>query len=478
MFGDPTEALDFITAEDVKMVDLKIIDLPGRWHHVTVPASHLTADRLVNGVGIDTSSYPGYKKVEAGDMRVVPDLSTGMMDTFCQAKTLSFICDIVEPISGEPYPRDPRGVGGRAEAYFSQVVNPGHPVFSPEMEFYIFSDVRYTSEMRVAGYEVDSTEAGWNSNEYEGPNLGHKIPSHGGYHAAPPRDQLNDLRSIILMAIEDAGVPGHYHHHEVGAPGQTEIEVGFGPLLEMADGVMKMKYIINNVARDAGLSATFMPKPMFGEAGNGMHVHQYVTADGKSLFWDPEPNSYAHLSAMGLNWTGGLLKHAAALLALCSPSTNSYRRLVPGYEAPISAFFGLSNRTAAVRVPAYAVNERENRIEFRSSDATCNPYLCLAAMTMAGLDGIQKPVDLDANGFGPFEQNISDMAPEQRSRITQLPTSLEDALDALEADYDFLLAGDVFSEDLIQAWIAFKREEVAAVNVRTHPHEYVLYYDL
>jgi len=225
------------------------------------------------------------------------------------------------------------------------------------------------------------------------------------------------------------------------------------------------------------MSATFMPKPMFGEAGNGMHVHQYVAHDGKSLFWDPEPG-YAHLSVMALNWIGGLLKHAAALLALCSPSTNSYRRLVPGYEAPISAFFGLSNRTAAVRVPAYAVNERENRIEFRPSDATCNPYLCLAAMTMAGLDGVQNPVDLDANGFGPFDEDVTQMAPEQRSRITQLPTSLEDALDALEADYDFLLAGDVFSEDLIQAWIAFKREEVAEVNLRPHPHEYVLYYDL
>jgi len=477
MFADATEALEFVAAEEVQMIDLKVIDLPGRWHHVTLPASQLTADRLRHGVGIDTSSYPGYKAVEAGDMRAVPDLSTGMPDTFCETKTLSFICNIVEPISGEPYERDPRGVAGRAEEYFSEVVSAGHPVFSPEMEFYVFSDVRYTSEMNAAGYEVDSTEAGWNSAQDEMPNLGHKIPSHGGYHAVAPRDQLNDLRSRMLLAIEDAGVTGHYHHHEVGAPGQVEIEVGLGPLREMADAVMKMKYIIFNMAHDAGLTATFMPKPMFGEAGSGMHVHQYVAHEGKSLFWDPG-DSYAHLSEMGLQWVGGLLKHAAALLALCSPSTNSYRRLVPGYEAPISAFFGLSNRTAAVRVPAYSVNERENRIEFRPSDATCNPYLCLAAMAMAGLDGIRSGIDPTAEGFGPFNEDVVKMAPEQRAAIVQLPTSLEDAMAALESDHDFLLEGGVFSTDLIESWLAFKAEEIESVNLRPHPHEYALYYDL
>ncbi len=477
MFSDPTEALEFVTAEGVQMIDLKTIDLPGRWHHVTVPSGHLTADALRHGVGIDTSSYPGYKSVEAGDMRVVPDLSTGSLDPFCQATTLSFICDIVEPISGEAYQRDPRGVVKRTEEYFSQVVSPGHPVFSPEMEFYVFSDVRYASEMNAAGYEVDSVQAPWNSAAEEMPNLGYKIPTHGGYHAVPPRDRLNDLRSEMLMAIEAAGVRGHYHHHEVGAPGQVEIEVGLGPMLDMADAVMKMKYIISNIAHRAGMSATFMPKPMFGEAGNGMHVHQYVTDQGKSLFWDPD-GDYANLSTMALNWIGGLLTHAAALLALCSPSTNSYRRLVPGYEAPISAFYGLSNRTAAIRVPAYSVNERENRIEFRPPDATCNPYLCLAAMAMAGLDGIRQAVDPGACGFGPFDTDVVRMAPEDRARIVQLPTSLDDALSALEADHDFLLEGGVFSADTIEAWIDFKQEEVAAVNLRPHPHEYVLYYDL
>ncbi|MEN6544660.1 MAG: glutamine synthetase, partial [Armatimonadia bacterium] len=276
---------------------------------------------------------------------------------------------------------------------------------------------------------------------------------------------------------EAAGIDGHYHHHEVGAPGQVEIEVGLGPLLQMSDAVMKMKYLIRNIADNAGMTATFMPKPMFGEAGNGMHVHQYVAHEGKSLFWDAEA-PYANLSKLGLHWIGGLLKHAAALLALCSPSTNSYRRLVPGYEAPVSCFFGLSNRTAAIRVPAYAVNERENRIEFRPPDATCNPYLCLAAMTMAGLDGVRNEIDPAANDFGPFDQDITKMAPEERARIAQLPTSLKEALAALEADHEFLLEGGVFSRDVVEAWMKFKAEEVAAVNLRPHPHEYVLYYDL
>jgi len=477
VFSNPKEVLEFIAAEGVQMVDLKTIDLPGRWHHVTVPASYVTVDSLRHGVGVDTSSYPGYKSVEAGDMRVVPDLSTGMVDPFCATNTLSFICSIMEPMSEEAYPRDPRGVARHAEQYFREVVSRGQPVFSPEMEFYVFSNVRYISEMKAAGYEVDAVEALWNSGDPYASGLGYAIPPHQGYHAAPPRDQLNDLRTEMLLAIEAAGVPAHYHHHEVGGAGQVEVEVGFGGLTEMADAVMKMKYLIANIARQAGMSATFMPKPMFGEAGNGMHVHQYVTDGERSLFWDPQGN-YAHLSRLALNWIAGLLRHAPALLALTSPSTNSYRRLVPGYEAPIRCFFGLSNRTAAIRVPAYAVNERENRIEFRPPDATCNPYLCLAAMTMAGLDGIREDLDPSACGFGPFDEDIVKMPEEQRSRITQLPTSLDDALDALERDHQFLLEGGVFSKDIIAAWIQMKREEAAAVSLRPHPHEYVLYYDL
>ncbi len=477
MFSTPQEVLEYIKSQEVQMVDLKIIDLPGRWHHVTLPVSYIGEEVLRQGVGVDASSYPGYKKVEAGDTMVVPDLSTGMLDTYCEAQTLSFICDIVEPISGKPYRRDPRGVAKRAAEYSRQVISPGEAVFSPELEFHVFSNVQYESEMYAAGYSVDAIEAPWNSAADELPNLGYKIPVAEGYHAVPPRDQLHDLRSAMVMAIEAAGVPVHYHHHEVGAPGQLEIEVGFGSLLQMADAVMKMKYIIKNEAYRAGMTATFMPKPMFGEAGNGMHVHQYITHNGKSLFWDPA-DTYAHLSEMALNWIGGLLQHAAALLAFCSPSTNSYKRLVPGYEAPISCFFGLSNRTAAVRVPAYAINEAENRMEFRPPDATCNPYFCLAAMLMAGLDGVRQGVDLAANYFGPFEQNIDKMGQETRKQITQLPTSLPAALDALQDDHEFLLEGDVFSADLIQAWIDFKRDELAAVNLRPHPYEYALYYDL
>ncbi len=477
MFSDPREVLSFVRSEDVRAIDFKTIDLLGRRRHVTIPAERLDEDNLRRGVGLDTSSYVGYKTVEAGDMRVVPDLSTGRVDQFCSTKTLSFICDIVEPMSETAYERDPRGVARRAEQYFSEIVSPGQAVFSPEIEFYIFSRAEYRSEMSSAGFEVDSTEALWHRPAEGEPRLGHTIPAHEGYHAAPPRDRLNDLRTEIMLAIEEAGIITHYHHHEVGAPGQVEIEVGFGSLLQMADAVMEMKYIISNTAHHAGMSATFMPKPMFGEAGNGMHVHQYISHEGKSLFWDPE-GEYAKLSRLALNWIGGLLSHAAALLGLCSPSTNSYRRLVPGYEAPISAFFGLSNRTAAIRVPAYAVNERENRIEFRPPDATCNPYLGMAAMLMAGLDGVKRDINPTEHGFGPFDEDIMRMPEDQRARIKQLPTSLADALDALEADHDFLLEGGVFSEDLIQEWIALKRREVAEVNLRPHPHEYVLYYDL
>ena len=413
MFAEPKEVLHFIESEHIRMVNLKTVDLQGRWHQVTVPANYITQETLGSGVGVDASSYSGYKEVEAGDTRIVPDLSTGMLDPYCNVKTLSFICDIVEPITGEPYRRDPRGIAKRAECHLTQVISPGEALFSPELEFHVLSNVQYQSETSTAGYSVDSNEAPWNSAADELPNQGYKIPLLAGYHAVPPRDQLHDLRTAMVMAIEVAGVPVHYHHHEVGAPGQVEIEVGFGPLLEMADAVMKMKYIINNEAYRAGMSATFMPKPMFGEAGNGMHVHQYVSHDGKSLFWDPA-DTYAHLSEMAFNWIGGLLKHAAALLAFCSPSTNSYKRLVPGHEAPISAFFGLSNRTAAVRIPAYGVNEAENRIEFHPPDATCNPYLCLAAMTMAGIDGVCGGVDLKANHFGPFDQNVEEMDAELR----------------------------------------------------------------
>lgn len=476
MFSEATEVLKYIADNDVRMIDLKTVDLPGRRHHVTIPADHLTEEALEHGVGLDTSSYVGYKRVEAGDMRVVPDLSTGMLDPFHAVTTLSFVCDIVEPVSGEAYERDPRGVARRAEQYCSQVVSPGHAVFSPELEFYLFSRAEYHSRMQSAGFAVDSTEADWHRPRPDEPDLGHRMPPHGGYHAAPPRDRLSDIRTEMLLAIEAAGVPTHYHHHEVGAPGQVEIEVGFGPLLQMADAVLEMKYRIANIADRAGLSATFMPKPMFGEAGNGMHVHQYVAHEGRSLFYDAD-SECASLSELGRNWVAGLLTHAAALLALTSPSTNSYRRLVPGYEAPISAFFGVSNRTAAIRVPAYAINEAEHRIEFRPPDATCNPYLCLAAMTMAGLDGVTRGLDPGECGFGPFEEDITQMPEEQRAAIVELPTSLSAALDALEADHDFLLAGGVFTEGLLEAWIELKRAEVAEVNLRPHPHEYALYYD-
>ena len=473
MFDNLEEAERFVADHDIRMVDFKYTDLWGRWHHVTLPASQFTPTRLEKGVGFDASSV-GLKPVKAGDMVVVPDLSTGFVDPFWEAPTLSFICSAKEADTRLDFPRDPRNIARRAEAYLCDAGVAEESRWGPEFEFYIFDSVAFENEVHRVGYRLDSSEGVWN-----GPagGLGHYIPMHGGYHAHPPRDSLYNLRSEMCLHLEAMGVPIKYHHHEVGGPGQVEIETPLMGLLESADATMKVKYVTKMTAAGHDQTVTFMPKPLFGEAGNGMHFHQMLMRDGISLFYDPE--GYAGLSQMALYYIGGLLNHGPALLAFTNPSTNSFRRLVPGYEAPVNLFFSVGNRSAAVRIPMYAGSATQQRIEFRPPDATCNVYLALAAQLMAGLDGIVNRIDPAEAGFGPFDTNIFDWPPEERKKIRGLPASLGDALEALAADHEFLLAGDVMDEEFIADWIDYKMtHEHLEVRDRPHPYEMALYFDV
>lgn len=472
MFHDFDTAKEFISDHGVKMVDLKYCDLWGRWHHVTVPASQFSPSLLEEGVGFDASSV-GLKPLKAGDMVVVPDLSSGFIDPFWEAPTLSVICSAKEADTRLDFPRDPRNIARRAEAYLQETDIASQSRWGPEFEFYIFDSVAFENEIHSVGYRLESAEGIWNS---PGGGLGHYIPMHGGYHAHPPRDSLYNLRSEMCLHLEAMGVPIKYHHHEVGGPGQVEIETPLMGLLESADATMMVKYVTKMTAAAHGQTVTFMPKPLFGEAGNGMHFHQMLVRGDLSLFYDAE--GYAGLSQMALHYIGGLLTHGAALLAFTNPSTNSFRRLVPGYEAPVNLFFSVGNRSAAVRIPLYANNPTDQRIEFRPPDATCNVYLALAAQLMAGLDGILNEIDPTEAGFGPFDTNIFAWAAEERAKIGALPTSLGEALQALEKDHDFLLAGGVMDEGFIADWIDFKMtREHLEVRDRPHPYEMELYFD-
>ena len=468
------EVLKFVKAQSIEMVDLKVLDLCGRWHHITIPTSQLSKSTFTDGIGMDASSYPGYKKVSYGDMKIIPDNTSLIIDPFHDLKTLSVVCDIFEP-DGTPYLRYPRNVAKKAEQYLASTQK-RIALFSPELEFYVFDELRYTSGINQASYYLDSVEAFWNTGRQENPNLGYKFPTQAGYHGVPPADSTFNLRSKLVKFIEESDIPVKYHHHEVGV-GQVEIEVLHDTLLKSADAVMLMKYLIKNVTRQSGKVATFMPKPLYQQAGNGMHVHQYLSNGRISLFYDKD--GYASLSQLALNYIGGLLKHGPALLAFTNPSTNSYKRLIPGYEAPVNLFFAAGNRTAAVRIPMYDVNKQRVRIEFRPPDATCNPYLALSAMLMAGLDGIENQIDPAAEGFGPFDIDIAEMPEQERANIKALPSSLRDALDALKDDHDFLLKGEVFTEDLIDAWIEYKlNREVNPLQARPHPYEFELYSDI
>ncbi len=467
------EVIAFAEANGIKVVDFRFVDLPGVWQHFSIPVRDLTEDLFEDGLGFDGSSIRGFKEIHESDMLLIPDPATAFLDAFTQEPTLNILCDIQDPITREPYTRDPRYIARRAEDYLKSTGLAEIAYFGPEAEFFIFDDVRYGGNANSAFYSVDSDEAAWNTGRDEAGNLGYKIRYKEGYFPVPPTDQGQDLRTEMMLELEKAGIQIEVHHHEVATAGQAEIDMRFGRLLEMADKVMKYKYVVKNVARRNGKSVTFMPKPLFQDNGSGMHVHMSLWNGEKNLFWDER--GYAGLSESAIYYIGGLLKHAPSLLAFAAPTTNSYRRLVPGYEAPINLIYSQRNRSACVRIPVYSKSPKAKRIEFRPPDPSSNPYLCFAALLMAGLDGIQNRIMPPA----PIDKDLYDLPADERREVRNTPGSLSDVLNALEEDHDYLLKGGVFTEDTIQAWIQFKRQrEVDPVALRPHPHEFHLYYDI
>jgi glutamine synthetase len=473
MFERFEDARTFIDERGIQAVDLKYCNLWGGWHHITVPASQFAPELMERGVGFDGSSV-GLKSVKAGDMILKPDLKTGFLDPFWDQPTLSFICITLNADTHEIFVNDPRNLAQQAEGYLRSTGIGTRSRWGPEFEFYIFNGVSYTNKILEAGYRFDSLEAEWCSDTGSG---GAYIPLHGGYHASPPKDRYHNLRQEITGHLESMGIPVKYHHHEVGCSGQMEIETPMMGLVAAGDAILLIKYTTKMIASQHGKAVTFMPKPIYGEAGNGMHFHQQIFDGDLNLFFDS--SGYGQLSQTARFYIGGLLYHGAAVLAFTNPSTNSYRRLVPGYEAPINAFYSLGNRSAAIRIPKYAKQPETARFEFRPPDATSNPYLAMAAQLMAGIDGIKQKMDPTELGFGPIDADVFSWTEEQRSAIKPLPTSLGDALRALEQDHDFLLAGDVFSQELIESWIEYKHnEEDRAVLSRPHPYEMSLYFDV
>jgi len=478
LFKSIKEVLEFAKKKNIEMVDLKFSDLYGRWHHLSLPSSQLNQNMFKTGVPYDGSSTPGFKSLESGDMVLLSDISTAQLDPFWEVPTLSFICSSAEADSFILFPREPRYIVQKAQKYLLKSGIADKSLWGPEFEFYIFDSVSYKNDINMASYIIDSNEADWNSGLMVGKNLGHKIPPHSGYEAIPPLDDLFNVRSEMVKLIEESGIKIRYHHHEVGGPGQSEIEIIPEDLTKIGDMSMWIKYLIKMVAKKHNHTVTFMPKPLYNEAGNGMHFHQHLFKNGKPLFYDK--NGYGGLSKLALYYIGGLLTHGPALLAFTNPSTNSYKRLVPGFEAPTKLFFSLANRSAAIRIPKYAYDDpMEKRIEFRPSDASCNIYLAVVAQLLAGLDGIKRKIDPTKAGFGPMDKNIFLLPSEEKAKIKSLPSSLKEALEALEKDCDFLLSSGVFTEDLLETWIDYKlNKEYNEVRNRPHPYEMSLYYDV
>lgn len=473
MFQNFAEVTQHCEKHEVRTVDLKFCDLWGRPHHLTIPVSQFSSEIMDQGIGFDGSSL-GLKNVKAGDMIMVPDLSSGFIDPFWDVLTLSFICTALDANTHQPFKNDPRNLARKAERYLQETGIASSSKWGPEFEFYVFDDVFYENHNHTAGYYFESLES---ASSFQHSDQGTYIPLHSGYHACPPKDRFSNFRQEIADHLETIGVPVKYHHHEVGSFGQMEIETPLMDLVTAGDAVHLVKYATKMTAAWRQKAVTFMPKPIFQEAGSGMHFHQHLFQDEQNLFYDPE--GYGSLSQTALHYLGGLLHHGPALLALTNPSTNSYRRLVPGYEAPVNAFFSLGNRSAAIRIPKYAKQPETTRIEFRPPDASCNPYLALAAQLLAGIDGIQQQMDPTALGFGPIDEDIFSWSAQKRKNVKPLPTSLDEALEALEKDQDFLLAGNVFNPELIQEWIDYKREkEIREVRNRPHPYEMHLYFDV
>jgi glutamine synthetase len=468
----PKEVLALCREKNVKAVDMRFMDFPGLWQHFTIPVNHLTEDVFENGLGFDGSSIRGWKAINESDMLVVPQPETAAMDPFTELPTLSMICNIQDPITREDYTRDPRNVARKSVNYLRTTGIGDTCYLGPEIEFFIFDDVRYDQTPYSGFYYIDSVEGEWNRGRDEKPNLGYKVRYKEGYFPVPPVDQMMDLRNEMMQTMIDCGLDIECQHHEVGTAGQTEIDMRFDSLVAMADKVMMYKYVIKNVAKRHGKTVTCMPKPLFGDNGSGMHCHISIWKRDENLF---AGNGYAGLSEMGLYAIGGLLKHAPAILAFSCPTTNSYKRLVPGFEAPVNLAYSQRNRSAGVRIPMYSQNPKAKRLEFRCPDPSCNPYLAFSAMLMAVIDGIQNKMDPGE----PLDKDIYDLTPEELSDVPKTPGSLEEALAALRADHEFLLRGDVFTPDVIDTWIWYKTErEVDAMRLRPHPYEFCMYYDI
>jgi glutamine synthetase len=467
----PKDALKYIKENKAVCADLKFMDFLGTWQHFTIPMSEVSEDLFEEGSGFDGSSIRGWQAINASDMLVVPDPATTVMDPFMEVPTVSFICNIVDPITKEEYSRDPRHIARKAEAYLKQTGVGDVAYFGPEPEFFILDDVRFDTNQHESYYHVDSVEGRWNSGKAEGPNLGYKPRYKEGYFPVAPIDSQQDIRQEMVMLMEKVGIRVEKQHHEVATAGQAEIDMRFQSLVKMADSLKWYKHVVKNVSKKHGKTATFMPKPIFGDNGSGMHTHQSIWKGEKPLF---AGDGYGGMSQLGMHYIAGILKHAPALAAFTNPGTNSYRRLVPGFEAPVNLAYSSRNRSAAVRIPMYSPSPKAKRIEVRFPDATCNGYIAFSAMLMAGLDGIEKKL---APGE-PLDKDIYSLTPEELKGVPSMPGSLEEALNNLRRDHDFLLKGDVFTEDVIETWIDWKMEnEVNALRLRPHPFEFALYYD-
>ncbi len=468
----PKDVVKLVKDENIKFIDFRFMDFPGLQQHFTIPATELSEEMFEEGVGFDGSSIRGWQGIHESDMLVMPDPRTATVDPFSTIPTLILYCNILDPITKERYTRDPRNVAQKAENYLisTGIADTAH--FGPEAEFFIFDDIRCDQTAHSGYYFIDSNEAAWNTGREENPNLGYKLRHKEGYFPIPPADATHNIRSEMVATMLDCGLNVECHHHEVATAGQAEIDMRFAPLTAMADQLTLYKYIIKNVAHRHNKTVTFMPKPLFNDNGSGMHCHISLWKEGKPLF---AGNKYAGLSQEALWFIGGLLKHAPALVALTNPTTNSFKRLVPGYEAPVNIAYSARNRSACCRIPMYSPSPKSKRVEFRVPDPSCNPYMAFAALLMAGIDGIQNKIDPGE----PMDKDLYDLPPEEKAKVPQVPGSLGEALDALKADHDFLTRGDVFTADVLNTWIEYKRvKEVEAVNLRPHPYEFLLYFDI
>ena len=466
------KVLKFIKEKNVQFVDLKFMDMPGQWQHITFPVTQFNAGSFEDGFGFDGSSIRGWKAINESDMLIIPDPNTMWVDPFVTAPTVSLTCDVYEPATKEKYSRCPRNIAQKAQAYLLSTGIADTVYFGPEAEFFVFDDVRFDSSQNSSFYFVDSVEGKWNSGRDEGPNLGYKPRYKEGYFPVAPTDSLVDLRNEMVINLMNAGLDIEAQHHEVASGGQCEIDVRFQPLVLAADQLLMFKYIIKNTAKKNNRTVTFMPKPIFGDNGSGMHVHSSLWKKGKPLF---AGNGYAGLSEMALYYIGGILKHAPSLLALTNPTTNSYKRLVPGFEAPVNLAYSQRNRSASIRIPMYSNSPKAKRVEFRCPDPSCNPYLAFSAIMMAGLDGIINRIDPGE----PLDKDIYDMEPEELKNVPSTPGSLDAALECLKKDHDYLLKGDVFTDDVIDTWIKYKTDkEIKPMALQPHPYEFTLYYDV